>query len=50
MEYPFKVACRIQIWKETFCQNNDKLNAVLLKMTLCFIYIYTLYLQKNVIH
>ena len=35
-----KVAFRVQIWRETFCQNSDKFGYSFIKNDIMFIYIY----------
>ena len=41
----FKVACRVQIWKKTFCQNSDKFCCSFIKNDIMFMYL--LYIYKK---
>ena len=34
-----QVACRVQIWRKTFCQNSDKFGYSFIKNDIMFIYI-----------
>ena len=38
-----KVACKVQIWKKTFCQNNDKLGYSFVKNDIMFMYLLCTY-------
>ena len=38
-----KVACRVQIWKKTFCQNSDKFGYSFIKNDIMFMYILCIY-------
>ena len=40
-----KVACRVQIWKKTFCQNSDKFCCSFIKNDIMFMYL--LYIYKK---
>ena len=39
----FKVACRVQIWKKTFCQNSGKFGYSFIKNDITVIYILCIY-------
>ena len=39
----FKVACKVQIWKKTFCQNSDKLGYSFIKNDIMFMYLLCIY-------
>ena len=34
-----KVACRVQIWKKTFCQNSDNFGYSFIKNDIMFMYV-----------
>ena len=38
-----KVACRVQIWKKTFCQNSDKFGYSFTKNDITFMYLLGIY-------
>ena len=42
-----KVACRVQIWKKTFCQNSEILVSVLFKIIL-YLHIYFAFTKKPI--
>ena len=39
----FKVACRVQIWKKTFCQNSQKFGYSFIKDGIIFLYLLCIY-------
>ena len=39
----FKVACRVQIWKKTFCQNSNYLGYRFIKNDIMFMYLFCFY-------
>ena len=43
-----KVACRVQIWKKTFCQNSDKFCCSFIKLTSCLC-IYLIFTKNNIL-
>ena len=47
MRLLIKVACRVQIWKKTFCQNSDKFGYSFIKNDIMFMYL--LYIYKKLI-
>ena len=42
-----KVACRVQIWKKTFCQNSDKFGYSFIKNDIMFMYILCIYKKPH---
>ena len=41
--FSFKVACRVPIWKKTFCQNSDKFGYSFIKNDIMFVYLLCIY-------
>ena len=44
----FKVACRVQIWKKTFCRNSDKFGYSFIKNYIMFMHMLCIY-KKTII-
>ena len=42
-----KVACRVQIWKKTFCQNTGKLGYSFIKNDIMFMHIFCIYKKPH---
>ena len=47
-QIPFKVACRVQIWKKTFCQSSEKFG-LQFHLKWHYIYVYSLHTKKSII-
>ena len=41
--FSFKVACRVQIWKKTFCRNSDNFGYNFIKNDIRFMYLLCIY-------
>ena len=44
-----KVACRVRIWKKTFCQNSDKFGCSFIKNGIMFMYVLYIYTKPTIL-